>query len=363
MMKRPILYCAISFLIGISLAHFFNTPVIPFIITSLVLIVLSAILFKNNILSHIFLYLALILFGAVYYQNYNILPKNHIANFVTDENRKVSIRGVVAGDPVIKKAFYGKEKISFILKTDFLTEGDFTYSITGLAKVGIFTDDVKYKINFGDEIMAQGALSRPQGLKNPGLFNYSDYLKINNIYALFTANGMDSVRVIGSGKASLIQLWAYSFRDRINSSIARYVDSRYSGFLKAILTGERSELETSVTDDFIKTGTVHVIAISGLNIALIAGIFIFIFRLFGVRKRFNLILVSAALIFYCFVAGASPPVVRATIMFVIASLGYIIGRESDILNSLAMAAFMILPGIPRNYLIRVFNYHSRPFSG
>lgn len=260
MMKRPILYCAISFSAGISLAHFFNIPVIPFIIISLTLLILSAALFKKNTLSHIFLYLALILFGAVYYQDYNILPKNQIANFTSYESRKVSIRGVVTDDPVVKKAFYGKDKISFIVKADLLTEDDLSYGVTGLVKVDIYTDDGKDRINFGDEIIAQGLLSRPQGLKNPGIFDYSNYLKIKNIYALFQVNGIEPVRIIRKGLANRIQLWAYALRSRINNAITNYTDSRYSAFLKAILTGERSELGTSITDDFIKTGTVHVLA-------------------------------------------------------------------------------------------------------
>lgn len=345
-MKRPILYCAISFSTGISLAHFFNIPVISFIITSLALIALSATFFKKNTFSHISLYLALVLFGAVYQQNYNILPKNHISNFATEESKRVSIKGVVIDDPVMKKAFYGKEKISLTMKANILTEDAREYGVTGLVKVDIYTDKKENNIKFGDEIIAQGLLSRVYGLKNPGLLDYSDYLKIKNIYASFMVNSADQASVIGSGRAGRMQLWAYALRKRINDAIARNTDIRYSAFLKAILTGERSELEPSVMDDFIKTGTVHVIAISGLNIALIAGIFIFIFRLFGIKKKLNPALTSLALVFYCFVAGASPPVVRATVMFVIASLGYIIGRESDILNSLAIAAFMILLGNP-----------------
>jgi competence protein ComEC len=99
-------------------------------------------------------------------------------------------------------------------------------------------------------------------------------------------------------------------------------------------------------DDFIKTGTVHVIAISGLNIVLIAGIFMFIFKMAGIKRKYSLLLASFFLVFYCFLAGAAAPVVRATIMFVIASLGYVINRESDILNSLAIAAFLILLNSP-----------------
>lgn len=349
-MKRPILYCAISFAAGISLSRVFNIPVVHFIAVSLILIIITAALFKKNILSHIFLYIAIIFFGAAYYQNYNILPKNHVANFISDEGKTALVRGIVADDPIRKKAFYGKERTSFILKIEYLTEKDRTYDVTGLVKVDLYTDEEEEKIKFGDEISISGKLSKPQGLKNQGLFDYLNYLKIKNIHALMSANGGSSIRLIKGGRMNIFASWAYSVRKNINGAITRYVDVRYSGFLKAILTGERSELDSSVMDDFIKTGTVHVIAISGLNIVLIAGIFMFIFKICGIKRRYSLLLASVLLVFYCLLAGASPPVVRATIMFVIASLGYVINRESDILNSLAIAAFLILLGNPNELL-------------
>ncbi|MDP3790709.1 MAG: DNA internalization-related competence protein ComEC/Rec2 [Candidatus Omnitrophota bacterium] len=345
-MKRPILYCAISFCIGIAYAYFFSIPIIYFAAASIFLIILAAVFFKNNILSHIFLYIALILFAAVYYQNYNILPNDHIYNFTSGESKKALVKGIVADDPVSKKAFYGKEKTSLTLKTELLVEDDKAFVVTGLIKVDIYADEKLNNVNFGDRITVYGKLRRPEGLKNPGLFDYSNYLKIRNVYALLTANGPGSISLIKNAQLSRVRLEAYSLRHGINDYIDKYVDGRYSAFIKAILTGVRSELDTMVMDDFIKTGTVHVIAISGLNIALIAGMFIFIFKALGIRKKFNLILTSALMIFYCFVAGVSPPVVRATIMFFIVSLGYLIDRESDILNSLSIAAFIILLANP-----------------
>ena len=80
--KRPALYCVISFCIGISLANLLNISAIHSIALSLLLIVLAVIFFKNNAFSHIFLYLALICFGAAYYQNYNTLSDAPVSNFI-----------------------------------------------------------------------------------------------------------------------------------------------------------------------------------------------------------------------------------------------------------------------------------------
>jgi len=345
-MKRPILYCAISFCIGIALANV-PIPVLYPVSFCFISIILAVVLFKNNILSHIFLYLALIFFGAAYCHNYNILPDSHIANFTAEGGRKVFLKGVVIDDPAIKKAFYNRDKISFTLEAMSIKHDSVEEAVTGLVKTDIYTSGNAGPPNAGDEIIMEGTLSRPEGLKNPGLFDYSRYLAIKNIYAALSVSENDYVEILKSGRVNPLIKQAYRVRRNIRDAIKRYVDERYSGFLNAILVGERTELDSSITDDFVRTGTVHVIAISGLNIALVAGIFLMIFKAFGLRKKLNMILTSFAVVFYCFVAGSSPPVVRATVVFVIASFGYIINRESDMLNSLSLAAFLILLANPK----------------
>ncbi|MBU0895105.1 MAG: DNA internalization-related competence protein ComEC/Rec2, partial [Candidatus Omnitrophica bacterium] len=99
--------------------------------------------------------------------------------------------------------------------------------------------------------------------------------------------------------------------------------------------------------DFIKTGTVHAIAISGLHVGLIAAIFLGALALLRLPKKVNLVLTACALVLYMFIAGSSPPVVRAVIIFVVFVVGYLINRESDMLNSLAFAAFIMLLANPK----------------
>ena len=372
-MKRPALYLAISFCLGIYLASltrdtsYFSgkmgcVPVLSMI--SSVLIILSVAALKRNILSHLFLYLAILFFGAAYYQNSNILPANHIANFASEEDVKVTIKGIISDDPFMKKTFYGKEKTSFTLKAKLLIYDSMEQNIVGLVKADIYSDEEIKNIAFGDEVIMEGKLLKPKGLRNPGLFDYTEYLKIKNIYTVFSANGSDSICILTSdGRAGLnlpyhgkgyvlslfksLQRAAYKLRHAIRDALDRHLKTPYSGFVKAILIGERSELDNSITDDFIKTGTVHVIAISGLNIALVAGIFLFTFKIFGIRKRWNLAITSLAIILYCFVAGSTTPVVRATVIFVISCAGYLIKRDSDLLNSLSVAAFLILLTNPK----------------
>lgn len=345
-MKRPILYCAISFSIGITLG-LAAIPILYLAALCFISIVLAIALSKNNILSHLFLYLAIIFFAAAYYEDQNIFPDNHIAKFSDERGRKMLLKGVVADDPVTKRAFFGSDKISFTTKASKIKHDAVEEDVLGLVKTDIYTTGKIKAPEIGDEIIIEGTLYKPEGLKNPGLFDYSRYLGMKNIYAAISANENSYIEISKKSRVNPIMSWAYHVRHGISRAITRYTDKRYSGFLKAIIIGERTGLDGYITEDFVKTGTVHVIAISGLNIALVAGIFLMLLKGIGVKRRISLVIASIAIIFYCFVAGASPPVVRATIVFVIASLGYVLNRESDIINSLSLAAILILFANPK----------------
>ncbi|MDD5422318.1 MAG: DNA internalization-related competence protein ComEC/Rec2 [Candidatus Omnitrophica bacterium] len=116
----------------------------------------------------------------------------------------------------------------------------------------------------------------------------------------------------------------------------------HNGFLKAILIGDRTGLGKGVKDDFVKTGTVHILAISGLHIALIGAVILALLGALRVPKKLNLILTVVFLTVYTFASGSNPPVVRAVIMFSILAAGYLVNRDADVLNSLAVAALVIL---------------------
>ncbi|MDP3789821.1 MAG: ComEC/Rec2 family competence protein, partial [Candidatus Omnitrophota bacterium] len=117
--------------------------------------------------------------------------------------------------------------------------------------------------------------------------------------------------------------------------------------MKAIFIGDRTGLGDDIKDDFIKTGTVHILAISGLNVVLIAGIVLAFFGILRIPKRWNLVFTLIFLIFYTFIAAAGPPIVRAVVMFCIFVIGYLIQRDTDLLNSLSAAGLLILLWSPQ----------------
>ena len=375
-MKRPALYILIPFCAGIAAGSVLNLPVfygISIAVASSAII--SLIYLKNRSVSHLALYAAIFFCGIAAYSHSCILPKDHIANFISDDDKNVIISGTVADDPVTTRTFYRTYKTEFLLDAKSLKLEDegrrgglnLPYgwcSVTGLVKAAVFSKDVQ-NLHYGDEVTLEGAIYKPQGLSNPGLFDYARYLNVKGIYASLRVKAENGLGCRGglnlpySSKAcfgrrgqspffkNFFKRCAFKVRNKIKSAIDEYFKMPYSGFLKAIIVGDRSALPGKIKDDFVKTGTVHVIAISGLNVGLIAAIFLAFFRLLRIPRRLNLAVTALGLIFYSFVAGSDPPIVRAVIMFCIYAAGCLIKRDADILNSLSIAALAILLWNPK----------------
>ena len=127
-------------------------------------------------------------------------------------------------------------------------------------------------------------------------------------------------------------------KDKIN----RQVPPALGSIAIAILLGDQKDMPFEVRQSFSKSGTAHLLAISGGNIALVAVSLIVIFRLLSVPRRWTYALSIAFLAFYCALTGAASSILRATIMVSIYLAGFLFRREPEILTSLAWAAILIL---------------------
>lgn len=346
--KRPVLYLAIPLSLGIFTATFLKVPInYPFIL-SVTFLILALSFLKKNVLSHLSLYLAIFFLGVFLFKNSDILEANHISRFTSEDEKRVFLRGVIVDDPIISTAFYKSEKTTFVMDVHSLKEDSGWRRATGLVRVDIYRNAArKEDIGFGDEVVLEGLLSRPSSLRNPGQFNYSKYLEIKNIRSILKVKDGSFIKPAGIAHSNPLKMAAYNIRHSIRNSIDGYFRPPFNGFLKAILIGDRSALKASLKEDFIKTGTVHILAISGLHVGLIAGLFLFLFGVLKMSIKLKLALTAGLVFFYSFIAGSSPPIIRSAIMFSIFVIGYLINREADILNSLAIAAFLILLGNPK----------------
>ncbi|MDP2924192.1 MAG: ComEC/Rec2 family competence protein [Candidatus Omnitrophota bacterium] len=127
----------------------------------------------------------------------------------------------------------------------------------------------------------------------------------------------------------------------INIFKSNLTDESYR-FLSSVSLGRRELLEKEEKDIFRDAGISHLLAISGSNISLVAVVLFFILKLFSVRFRPRLFVSFIFLFIYTIIAGANPPVLRATIMYLVFALGYFAKRKVNPYNSLGLAGLVCL---------------------
>ena len=130
------------------------------------------------------------------------------------------------------------------------------------------------------------------------------------------------------------------------------LDHRRAGLAAAVLLGERERLEHDRTEAFVETGTIHLLAISGLHVGILVSVFGFGLRLGWVSRGLGLLLIAGLTVFYALLTDARPPVMRAALLVVILCLALYSGRRQLGFNTLATAGLLVLAWNPSN-LFRV----------
>ncbi len=286
--------------------------------------------------------LAIFLIAILSYQNTLTLQKNHISHFApaAPERKLVTLRGVIADEPEEKITRYKNKRLSFVLKTNGIKVNRAWINTVGLVKVNIY--EPKKSFEYGDEVILEGQIYPPQLPANPGQFNYKKYLEREGIYTLFSVNKNNQITLLAKNKANFLINFVFKVKKNLNNLVEKYLLAPENSVLGALLLGSRQEIPNYLEDKFIQTGTVHILSVSGLHVALLSFILIVVFKAVNLPRKMYLILTIILLIFYCLLTGARPPIVRSTIMIEIVLFGLLILREPDIFNSLALAALIIL---------------------
>ena len=198
-------------------------------------------------------------------------------------------------------------------------------------------------LRYGARIEVEGILRRPNGQRNPGSFDYRFYLARRGVFGiLYPHRGQEIVPTDQSGFPLL--RWTEGLRRRVEDVIdAAYHENRiHAQVLKGMFLGLRSELSPDILDAFRNSGSIHILAVSGLHVGLIATVCFFGFSLLRLPQKATDLLTIAAVILYACLVGFRPSVFRASLMAVIFLISRIIERDRDLFNLLAFAALVLL---------------------
>lgn len=322
-MNRPLIPLSIAFALGIFLSRWGSWKA-SFLFFPLMLMAATVPWLRRNRYFKGFLIAGFFLLGAVAESGNKRNGAEYEHPLLAGE--RVKLTGTVASWPEIIQN--GKrETLSFIL------------SNPEAGKIQTFLVNSRARPAYGDTWQLYGTLSTPEQALYPGQFDYRRFLEAREIHYVFNAYGYSAARFLRRGAPSLPGT-VIKVREAIKTRIDRFFPFPEREVMAALLIGFQRMIPYSIRDDFARTGTAHLLAVSGLNVSIVGGLLYFLLRFLLPRKT-NAFFSLCLVFFYAAISGFNPPVLRAAIMGGILLAGIMVDKDPDAMNSLA-AAFLIL---------------------
>ncbi|NPV03229.1 MAG: DNA internalization-related competence protein ComEC/Rec2 [Syntrophaceae bacterium] len=351
MIKRPLPLLLVFFIAGIVTAFAFPVPSAWALATLAAGGTLSLVFFaaRRHTAAFIaaavgFVALGILGLGPILYGE---PAPDHVVHWA--EKGKIVLDGVVAENPRLSE-----DRTSLVLEVVRVECGGVPYGASGrlLLSVGDHTRDFKY----GDYVRTAVRLKHPRSFANPGAFDYSRHLRLQGIRVRGHVDDPRKIVIIREGVGLPWRQTLERFRTRIRDRIRSQAPFPEGTLIQALALGEKSEMPRQLLDQFARTGTAHILAISGLHVGIIALIAFFVVRTLlktseYLLLRLNIQKVSALFAFlpvaaYAFVAGLGMSTMRALLMTLALLTAVLMGRARDLPNTLALAAFAILVFCP-----------------
>ena len=196
-------------------------------------------------------------------------------------------------------------------------------------------------VRYGDRLTLSGSIEPPPVFDD---FDYREYLARQGVGAV---SSFPALTLEDTGHGNRLLERVYALRARLGASLERSLPEPASALARSLLLGQRRGLPEQVRQEFIETGTSHLLAISGLHVAIVLGAALALGRMLFGGARWALVLALMAIWVYALVSGMSPSVTRAAGMGSVFLLGRALGREGASLPALAAAAAAMTALDPR----------------
>lgn len=344
----PYLRIAVLFITGIITGETYDFPFRPlygsiFLLVLIYMIAAFGLDTKNlrkSTLQNISLILLIYLTGIASVT----LKKENLQNKIPDKllHLDINFEGIIEEPPVIKN------RIRCMINISRASWQNENWKPEGLKIVAYFTpeDSLAYQYNEGDLINFTAKLRPiPKG-SNPSAFDFSSYLRYRSVI-LQTNIPRENHKLIKSGAFFFFRAFAADLRHECLSILHQYIRSEKElAIAQAVLLGYRNLISDELYQDFTDSGAVHVLAVSGLHVAIVISFFIFLLDKIKSRniavKLFKIITLTLLVWLYVCMTGASPAVVRAGVMVTIFLIGKYTGGSTNIYNILSLSAILML---------------------
>ncbi len=243
---------------------------------------------------------------------------------------KYEVEGTVGVVPAVQA-----DKVRVVLTlSDVTLDGA---PLEGRLRLYVYGTDALDRFAYGQRICASGVNVRvPDGQNNPGGFDFRAYLWRSGV-SMTGSSAPEKIEVLSEGRGLVCAIY------RVRTRLAARVDALFgeqADVMRALLLGDRALVTEETYDDFRTTGIAHLIALSGLHVGCIALLLDMLLRFLCLPRRAVSAITLLLLAGYSVMAGMSPSIVRAVLMYAFAAAAREAGYPGDLLTRLA-AAFIV----------------------
>ncbi len=340
MKTKPGLKVLIFYSLGLLAGRYFDPPVAPILFVCLVPAVFASICWLvdkgHPVFRTMCLGSALAILGIVRYElTAGYFPPDHVSRFTNHDDLLV-VRGMVIRYPERRLA-----KLNLIVASHEIYFDQKVRPIHGNILLSLIELDTTFQ--YGDELVVRGKLRKPKDRRNPGEFDYREYLLAQGIHGIISVNNVYQIKRVSTGNGNwFLRELVYPTKEYLEYFTRNSFPQQEAALLSGLLIGERGEISRELSDAFSKLGVIHILAVSGSHVAFIILIFMGVIGFLRLPYWLQVWLTIFAIIFYAYLTNLNPPVVRSSIMGALLLLATLLERKTDIYNTLAISALFIL---------------------
>jgi ComEC/Rec2-related protein len=318
---------------GIVFGYYFRTFGYPIAalnahaITYITIILLIVAVFSKSVLRYVCLLVAgyLLIIGSLYEQD---TVYNRYNSFLATA-KMCTVTGTIVSAPIPCNGYY-----RFMVKADSV----YSDNVPGaLYNKNIRCSTPDTPIATGN-ITLCGRFKIPQPPLNPGVFDEYLYSMANNIWGTLYADTCLNVRV----HKTMWSKAATQVRNTVTGACRYMHNDDYRAIMVASVINDKSDISDDMNQLFYQAGIYHLIALSGFNIALIAGTLFILFFFVPIRREWKILLSLTIIWLYLLFIGFIPSLFRAVIMATVAGLAFLVQKKNSMLNTLGLAGIVWL---------------------
>ena len=348
-MKRPLVAFVSCYTFGLLLGNFFQPPLVALFFVSLFVLFLALLRARFR---PFLIWPLLALAGWTNLASRTaIVSPDDLRALLGNHATIIAVRGTLAETPSSKIFMRDEEQVRRTLarvRVNELKRNGSADWQPAFGTIVVTTPGVLPGNYFGGQpAQISGVIAPPDGPRAEGLFDYRDHLKKLGIFYTLKTDGANDWKLgrAASSNSPLSDRFIGWAKQTLTFGLDPQDES--TQLLLAMTLGQKTVLSDEVSEPFMRSGTMHIFAISGLHIALIAGILLGLLRVIQLPRAVCGLIVLPLIWFYTAATGWQPSAIRSTIMMTVVIGGWMLNRPGNLLNSLAAAAFIILLWDPR----------------